>query len=152
QPHPRRSISPRLRLGSPMPSLARYDSAMRLAVNSVALWAVLFTALAPLAARAQMVDIKLHNQVPSGQKPSLTLRPTAGVARLRVEVVRQEDGKRFVVEHGPLGAGESATLAVGDGRGGRAHWSGTLVASYPDGNRQTYQLTFESAVVGELKV
>jgi outer membrane protein OmpA-like peptidoglycan-associated protein len=117
---------------------------MRLAMISAVLW--------PLAAHAQMVDIKLHNQVPPGQKPSLTLTPTPGVARLRVEVVRQEDQKRFVVEHGPLGAGESATLAIGDGRAGRAHWSGTLVASYPDGNRQTYQLSFESAVIGELKV
>jgi outer membrane protein OmpA-like peptidoglycan-associated protein len=112
---------------------------------------VLFLVLLPAAAWAQLVDMQLKNQVPPGQKPSLTVKPTPGVARIRVELSR-DDGQSFVVEHGPLKDGQAATLPFGDGRGGHAKWTGKLIAIYADGNRQSYDLKFETLVAGELKV
>jgi outer membrane protein OmpA-like peptidoglycan-associated protein len=100
---------------------------------------------------AQMVDVQLHNQVPAGQKPSLTVKPAQPVARMQLSLVR-DDGKSFTAEHGALRAGQSATLAFGDGKGGHAKWTGKLVAIFPDGNRQTFDLNFESATAGDLKV
>jgi outer membrane protein OmpA-like peptidoglycan-associated protein len=100
---------------------------------------------------AQMVDVQLHNQVPAGQKPSLTVKPAQQVAKLQLSLTR-DDGKAFTVEHGALHAGQAATLAFGDGKGGHAKWTGKLVAIFPDGNRQTFELNFESASAGDLKV
>ncbi len=44
------------------------------------------------------------------------------------------------------------TLPFGDGRAGKHKWKGTLVALFPDGNRFSTGLTFETASVGELHV
>jgi len=110
--------------------------------------------LASAAARADGVpfEIALKNQVAPGQKPTLTLTALTPLAQVRLELTRLEDGKRFAVAHGALRDKQSATLAIGDGKGGHFKWQGTLVGVFPDGNRTTQQLTFETATAGELHV
>jgi outer membrane protein OmpA-like peptidoglycan-associated protein len=105
-----------------------------------------------VAARADPVEIALKNQVAAGQKPAITLKALAAVSKLQVELVREDDGKKFTVGNGALREGQSATLPFGDGRAGRARWKGTLVATFPDGNRFTTALTFETAVASDLKI
>jgi outer membrane protein OmpA-like peptidoglycan-associated protein len=107
--------------------------------------------LALLVVFAQLVDVQLHNQVPAGQKPSLTVKPAAALAKLELSLDR-DDGKSFTAQHGALKAGQAAVLSFGDNKGGHAKWSGKLVAIFPDGNRQSFDLTFETAVTGELRV
>lgn len=105
--------------------------------------------LALVVVFAQLVDVQLHNQVPPGGKPSLTVKPAADLARLELSLSR-DDGKSFSAQHGAVKAGQSATLPFGDAR--KAKWSGKLVAVFPDGNRQSFDLTFETAVTGDLRV
>src|SRR5947208_3044412 len=105
--------------------------------------------LALVVVFAQLVDVQLHNQVAPGQKPSLTVKPAADLARVELSLTR-DDGKPFSAQHGAVRAGQSATLPFGDAR--KAKWSGKLVAVFPDGNQQSYDLTFETAVTGELRV
>jgi outer membrane protein OmpA-like peptidoglycan-associated protein len=100
---------------------------------------------------AQLVDIQLHNQVPAGGKPSITVKPAANVSRVQLELQR-DDGKSFTAASGALKQGQSATLQFGDAKGGHAKWTGKLVAIFPDGNRQSFDLTFETASSGDLKV
>lgn len=104
-------------------------------------------------ARADVLDVALKNQVPAGQKPSLTVTANAKVARVRADFVREDDGRRFSAAHGTLEPGQSATLPIGDGRAGRFKWHGTLEAVFPDGNRATSKLTFETGTLsGDLRV
>src|SRR5579859_3990483 len=105
--------------------------------------------LALVVVIAQLVDVQLHNQVAPGQKPSLTVKPAADVARVELSLSR-DDGKSVTVQHGAIKAGQSATLPFGDAR--RSRWTAKLVAVFPDGNRQSYDLTFETAVTGDLRV
>jgi outer membrane protein OmpA-like peptidoglycan-associated protein len=105
--------------------------------------------LALVVVFAQLVEVQLHNQVAPGQKPSLTVKPAADVARVELQLQR-DDGKSFSAQHGAIKAGQSATLPFGDAH--KAKWSGKLIAVFPDGNRQSYDLTFETAVAGDLRV
>ncbi len=107
--------------------------------------------LLPAVALAQTVEMQLHNEVPAGQKPSLTVKPAVPVTRLQLSLTR-DDGKSFAAEHGPLRVGQSATLGFGDSRGGHFEWKGKLVAIFPDGNRESFELVFKSATTGDLKV
>src|SRR5262249_5904320 len=113
---------------------------------------VLVLLLFPTVAWAQLLDVKLKNQVPPGEKPALVVTPAAPLAGLRLEITRQEDARSFSAQQGALKQGQTVQLAVGDGKGERAHWKGKLVALLPDGNRQSFDVTFESVTVGELKV
>jgi hypothetical protein len=107
--------------------------------------------IALLVVFAQLVDVQLHNQVPPGGKPSLTVKPAAPVAKLELTLSR-DDGKSFTAGHGALKPGESVTLTFGDGKGGHARWTGKLVAIFPDGNRQSFDINFETATAGDLRV
>jgi outer membrane protein OmpA-like peptidoglycan-associated protein len=102
-------------------------------------------------AAAQMIDVQLKNQVRAGEKPSLSVRAPVPIARVRVELTR-DDGHAVVLEHGPVRANESARLDIADAQAGHARWRGTLVATFSDGNRGSYELNFETAVTGELRV
>jgi outer membrane protein OmpA-like peptidoglycan-associated protein len=105
--------------------------------------------VALLVVFAQLVDVQLHNQVPAGGKPTITVKPAADVTRIELELSR-DDGKSFKSQTGALKAGQSATLSFGDGR--RSKWTGKMIAVFPDGNRQSFDLTFESAAAGDLRV
>jgi outer membrane protein OmpA-like peptidoglycan-associated protein len=103
-------------------------------------------------AEADPLELQLKNQVPAGQKPSLTLTAQAPVASVKISLTRAEDRKAFAVTHGAMRQGQVVTLPFGDTRAGRYKWNGTLETTFPDGNRSTTQLTFETAAVGELHV
>ncbi len=112
---------------------------------------LLFVALTASLAWADPIEIGLHNQVPSGQRPSLTITAEAPLDQVRDELER-DDGQHFTVTHGRLRQGGAATLPFGDTRAGKFHWTGKLVAIFPDGNRFSTGLTFETATVGQLHV
>jgi outer membrane protein OmpA-like peptidoglycan-associated protein len=78
---------------------------------------------------------------------------TAGMPlkQVRLELTR-EDGKSFAAASGALRQQQQAVLAIGDGQGGRYKWTGKLIAVLPDGNRHTQELTFETAVQGDLRI
>lgn len=104
--------------------------------------------LVPSLALADPLELSLKNQVPAGQRPSLTLSAQAPISSLRVELERAEDHRAFTLTQGKLAEGQSVTLTIGDGKAGHAHWKGKLTATLPDGNRFSSQLTFETAVGG----
>ena len=104
------------------------------------------------SAQPSPAEIVLKNQVPAGQKPSLTLKALVAITGARLEVRRAEDGRTFTVEHGALRPGQSATIDIGDGKTGHARWKGLLSLVLADGSRSTQELTFESGTVGELRV
>jgi outer membrane protein OmpA-like peptidoglycan-associated protein len=104
--------------------------------------------LVSAVAWADPVEITLHNQVPAGQKPTLTVKALQPLRGLQLELAREDDGRKFTATSGTLREGQSAALAVGDGRAGRARWKGSLVALFPDGNRFTTGVTFESVTDG----
>jgi outer membrane protein OmpA-like peptidoglycan-associated protein len=106
----------------------------------------------PSLGYADPIELQLRNQVPPGQKPSLTIKALAPVTGVQAELTREDDGRQFKLTHGPLREGQSATLPFGDGQGGHARWKGTLTILLGDGNRVTNQVTFETAVLGDLKV
>jgi outer membrane protein OmpA-like peptidoglycan-associated protein len=106
--------------------------------------------LAP-PAFADPAELTLHNQVPVGQRPSLTVKANDRLRGVHLELER-DDGKRFTVDHGAMAEGQSATLAIGDGKAGRVRWKGKVIFTLSDGNRATSELTFETAVTGDLKV
>ena len=112
---------------------------------------LLLLALTASVAWADPIEIGLHNQVPSGQRPSLTITAEAPLDQVRVDLER-DDGQHFTVTHGRMRQGGAATLPFGDTRAGRFHWTGKLVATFPDGNRFSTGLTFETATVGQLHV
>src|SRR5262245_58159682 len=108
---------------------------------------LLFVAIADMVP----FEIALKNQVGPGQKPTMTVTAAAPLKQLRLELTR-EDGKSFAVGHGALREKQQAVLAIGDGQGGRYKWTAKLIAVFPDGNRHTQELTFETAVQGDLRI
>jgi outer membrane protein OmpA-like peptidoglycan-associated protein len=107
--------------------------------------------LVPSVALANPVEISLKNQVPPGQKPSLTVKAATQLRGVEVKLSR-DDGKSFTVSHGALRDGQSATLVFGDVKEGHFSWRGHLEAQFPDGNRFSTDLTFETATLGTLQV
>jgi len=107
--------------------------------------------LVPSVALANPVEISLKNQTPPGVKPSLTVKAATSLRGVEVKLER-DDGKSFAVSHGALRDGQSAVLPLGDGKEGRFSWKGHLVAQFPDGNRFSTDLTFETATIGALTV
>jgi outer membrane protein OmpA-like peptidoglycan-associated protein len=108
--------------------------------------------LLPATSWADPVEIALKNQVPAGQKPAIVVTAVTALKQVRIELTREDDHKVFTVGSGALRDKQTVTLAFGDGRAQKARWSGTLVAVFPDGNRFSTGLTFETASVGELHV
>ncbi len=117
-------------------------------------WAVVVMLELGAVAAADVVpfEVALKNQVPPGQKPSLTVTATAPLRGVRLEVKREEDGKTFNAGSGPLREKQTATLAFGDGKAGHFKWRGKLVALFTDGNQSTQELTFETATVGSMQI
>jgi outer membrane protein OmpA-like peptidoglycan-associated protein len=100
------------------------------------------------AARAQEVQVALKTQVKPGERPSLTVTAPVDVVRVQVELTRA-DGSPLTLSHGPIPARHPAAIALPAGKGA---YQGKLVAEFRDGNRASYDLHFDVAVAGELKV
>ncbi len=118
--------------------------------RSAAPWrAAVAVALAVMAggrtASAEPVELSLQNEVPAGKRPTITLVAKEQVASVRLELDRTEDKKHFAMKAGPLAPGARAVLKVGDGKVGRAHWSGSLVVRAASGESRT-AVTFESRI------
>jgi len=115
----------------------------------------LVAALLLLAVRAhaqQPLEIGLQNNVPAGQKPSVTMVAKQGINKLELVLTRTDDSAVFHVSHGPLKRGQKVTLAFGDGKAGRFHWTGKLDCVLAGGESFTNELTFDSITVGDMKV
>ena len=96
------------------------------------------------------VSYAIKSQVPMGQKPLLRLTGTQKVARLTIELSR-DDGKTFTVKRAALGRGQTITVPIGDGAAGRARYRAVLSGAV--GNQSwSHELGFETLVVAPLKV
>jgi outer membrane protein OmpA-like peptidoglycan-associated protein len=101
---------------------------------------------------AQPISFQLKNDVPAGQKPSLVLTAVDNVKDVVLDLAR-DDGEKFQQKHPGLRRGQKATLPVGDGKAGRAHWKGTLTATFlTDGTAWSYDVEFDTLVRAPLTV
>lgn len=100
---------------------------------------------------AQGLDFKLTNRLTAGQKPSIAVKAGGEVTSLALTVNR-DDGAQFTAGSGPVRAGQSVVLTFGDGKGGVAKWTGKLVARWKSGKQESFDLSFDTQTVGELKV
>jgi len=103
-------------------------------------------------AHATPVEISLKNQVPPGVKPAIEVKALTALKQVRAELVRTDDGRSFTAATGALRESQSASLPVGDGKAGRFHWKGKLIAVFPDGNQVTNEITFETATTSSVQV
>jgi len=106
-------------------------------------------AVTPAAAQAQEVQVNLKTQVKPGERPSLTVTAPVDLSGVRVELTRTDGGAPLTLTHGPVAANRPAAIALPAGKGG---YQGKLIAEFRDGNRATYDLHFDIAVAGDMKV
>ena len=105
-------------------------------------------------AGADPISVQLKNDVPGGQKPSVTITALERVANLRLELTR-DDGQKFTLTHPSLAAHQHITLPIGDGQAGRAHYQGQLTMDLPGQPKQSpwsFDLTFDTLIRGALEV
>lgn len=110
--------------------------------------------LGAASARAQPVSFSLKNDVPDGQKPSLTLNAVDKVADITLDLTR-DDGEKFQVKHPGLAPGKSAVLPIGDGKAGRAHYTGKLQMNILGPGKPepwSYDLGFETLIRAPMSV
>ncbi len=108
-------------------------------------------ALAPALAGAQPISFSLKNDVPAGQKPSLTVTAVERVLDVRLELARP-DGGRVEQKAAALDPGRSVTFPIGDGASGKTHWHGAIKLVVSGEGPWSYDLDFDTLVRGELKV
>lgn len=114
--------------------------------------AAVVTLALPGLALAQPVLVKVENQVPAGKRPTLRVTAVVRLRELRLELERREDGAKLQVVKGPLKGGQELAIPIGDGSSGIAHWAGSLQALPEVGDPWRYDLTFETLVLGELRI
>lgn len=117
-----------------------------------ALLMLALVALPTVAVAGEAIQIKLVNQVPAGQKPSIKLTTALPVTKLTLKLTRVDDGATFTVDGGTLKKGQTVALPVGDGKPGKFSWKGTIDATFADGSGWNYDLTFETATTGAMSV
>jgi outer membrane protein OmpA-like peptidoglycan-associated protein len=103
------------------------------------------------AAVAQPVSVELQAQVKPGEHPALVVGSEAAIARVRVELMR-DDGKKIVLDHGAVAAGQKARLDLPLPPGGRAMYEGSVVASFAGGKTATVPLHFDTAAAAAMKI
>jgi outer membrane protein OmpA-like peptidoglycan-associated protein len=103
------------------------------------------------AVRAQPVSVELQAEVKPGEHPSLLVSSQASLARVHVDLMR-DDGKKLQLEHGAVAAGQKARMVLPLPPGGRAVYEGTLVATYSDGTQATVPLHFDTASAATMKI
>ncbi|HEX2569013.1 MAG TPA: OmpA family protein [Polyangia bacterium] len=97
------------------------------------------------------ITAQLKNDVPGGQKPTLTITAVERVANLRLELTR-DDGQKFTLTHPALTPRQSVTLPIGDGQPGRAHYQGQLTMDLSDKRSWSFDLKFDTFIRGALEV
>ena len=102
-------------------------------------------------ARGDAAGFTLRGDVPAGDKPSVTVSARQALDGVELSVTR-EDGASFSAKRGPLAKGKSTPLVFGDGKAGRAKWTGKLVLRLPGGKQESFDLTFETKTIGELRI
>jgi len=115
---------------------------------------LLLAALGARSASAQPLSFQLKNDVPQGKKPSLWLVAIDRVENVKLSLTR-DDGETFTAGLVGLASGQKATLDIGDGRGGKATWKGTLSADVPGPGGKTpwsFDLSFETLVRAPITV
>ena len=117
----------------------------------MALAAALVLLLGSRDASAQPVSFQLRNDVPSGQKPALVVTTIERLAELRLDLVRADDEAAWSERHGALAAGKSVTFSVGDGKPGKAHYTGKLSATLAAGP-WSFDLSFDTLVRAPMSV
>lgn len=130
-----------------MKSSTRRPAFARALPAALLLAAVLSCALA----RAQPVSFQLKNDVPVGQKPSLTVTAISKVLEVKVSLTR-DDGARFVSTHPSLLRGKSTLFALGDGKAGKAHYKGTLALTVVGEGPWSYELDFDTLIRAPMTV
>ena len=102
-------------------------------------------------AHAQSVSVELQAQVKPGEHPSLIVSAPVALARVRVELMR-DDGKKITLDHPAVAVGEKARLVLPLPPGGHAMYEGTLTASFWNGKRALVPLHFDTASAAQLKI
>lgn len=118
--------------------------------RAVVLFVVLLATVGDV--RAQSLDFKLTNRLVAGQRPAITVKAGADVASVELDVVRNADHTQFTARNGAIRAGQSATLVFGDAKGGTSTWTGKLLAKWKSGKQESFDLTFDTQTIGDLKI
>lgn len=130
----------------------RLRYALRMSTPRRLLAPVLLALVLPAAlARAQPVSFTLKNDVPGGQKPTLTVSAVDKVSDIALDLTR-DDGEKFQAKHPGLAPGQSAALPIGDGKPGRAKYTGRLQMNVTGAEPWSYDLAFETLVRAPLNV
>jgi outer membrane protein OmpA-like peptidoglycan-associated protein len=102
-------------------------------------------------ASADPFEVSLKNQVRPGEKPTLSVRALEPLTSVKLNL-RGDEGRELADSKGPLKKGQLAVFTIGDGNPGRVHWKGYLTVTLPDGRWQEAQVTFETAILGQMQV
>ncbi len=94
----------------------------------------------------------LKNEVPAGQRPSITVTAEEAIRAGTLTLTRLDDKKTFRSALGALAVGKSRVLPIGDGRAGVFSWKGTLSMTLAAGGTFNQDLIFKSATVSALRV
>jgi outer membrane protein OmpA-like peptidoglycan-associated protein len=97
------------------------------------------------------IAVSVVNQVPAGHKPQLKLTVAQPLVSLAVRLQRVEDGATFAIDRTAVGRGP-LSLPIGDGKGGHFTWTGQLDATLRGGGSYHFDLQFQTATAGDLKI
>jgi outer membrane protein OmpA-like peptidoglycan-associated protein len=102
------------------------------------------------AARADAIDVKLHNRELFGKGvPRIDVRILEPIAGFEVKLTRS-DGKALDTKGGgPPGVTRTVTLDQPEGKFG---WEGSLIVNFPNGGQGELPLKFETELLGPLRM
>jgi outer membrane protein OmpA-like peptidoglycan-associated protein len=101
--------------------------------------------LALLLLLGDPISFQLKNDVPVGQKPTLTVQAVDRVRDLKIEL--DGGGAHVSLAQPALGPGDRASFPIGDGNAGKTHWKGKISAFIVGGGGPwSYELEFDTLV------
>src|SRR5262245_47055833 len=103
------------------PTLPR-PSPPHAARKALCFWAM----LALLLLLGDPISFQLKNDVPVGQKPTLTVQAIDRVRDLRIEL--DGGGAHVSLSQAAMGPGDRQSFPIGDGNAGKTHWKGKISA------------------------
>ncbi|MSP62377.1 MAG: hypothetical protein EXR72_18995 [Myxococcales bacterium] len=121
---------------------------MRLLDRSI----LLLLVLSPTIALAQPVTVTLVTNVPFGKRPTLTVKASARVINLVLDLERSDGGGKVTARLPVLGAGQSKVFPLGDGALGSAHYDGTLSLTYGADESWNSGIAVDTMVNAEIKI
>ena len=91
------------------------------------------------------ISFQLKNDVPTGQKPTLTVQAVDRIKDLRIEL--EGGGQKVSLSHPGMGPGDRQIFPIGDGRPGQTHWKGKIACMIlGGGGAWSYDLEFDTLV------